>query len=156
MTNIKFPETNLVECVFSWRTESTAGIAGTAWDEYDHRSQARLKKYLYRLPDYLVGHVQPGDTVVVHCQTGYQVCQVVAINVISGFDPKTIAPVVDTVNMQSYIDEVEKKKALAVMRKQIDAEKKRLESMVTYELIAEKNPEFKAMLERFKSMGGEF
>lgn len=151
-----FPKTNLVECTFSWRTENTAGISGTAWDEYDHRSQNRLKKYLYRLPDYLVGAVQPGDTVVVHCQTGYQVCQVATINTISDFDPKTIAPVVDKVNMQSYIDEVEKKKALAAMKKQIDAEKKRLESMVTYELIAEKNPEFKAMLERFKSMGGEF
>lgn len=151
-----FPKTNLVECTFSWRTESTAGIAGTAWDEYDHRNQNRLKKYLYRLPDYLVGSVQPGDTVVVHCQTGYQVCQVVTINAISDFDPKTIAPVVDKVNMQSYIDEVEKKKALVAMKKQIDAEKKRLESMVTYELIAEKNPEFKAMLEQFKSMGGEF
>ena len=151
-----FPKTNLVECTFSWRTESTAGIAGTAWDEYDHRSQNRLKKYLYRLPDYLLGSVQPGDTVVVHCQTGYQVCQVVTINAISDFDPKTIAPVVDKVNMQSYIDEVEKKKALAAMKQRIDAEKKRLESMVTYELIAEKNPEFKAMLEQFKSMGGEF
>ena len=151
-----FPKTNLVECTFSWRTESTAGIAGTAWDEYDHRNQNRLKKYLYRLPDYLVGLVQPGDTVVVHCQTGYQVCQVATINAISDFDPKTIAPVVDKVNMQSYIDEVEKKKALAAMKQQIDAEKKRLESMVTYELIAEKNPEFKAMLEKFKSMGGEF
>lgn len=151
-----FPKTNLVECTFSWRTESTAGIAGTAWDEYDHRNQNRLKKYLYRLPDYLVGLVQPGDTVVVHCQTGYQVCQVTTINAISDFDPKTIAPVVDKVNMQSYIDEVEKKKALAAMKQQIDAEKKRLESMVTYELIAEKNPEFKAMLEQFKSMGGEF
>lgn len=153
MTNIKFPETSLVECTFSWRTASTAG---SAWDEYDHCTQSRLKRYLYRLPDYLVGLVQPGDTVVVHCQTGYQVCQVAAINAISDFDPKTIAPVVDKVNMQSYIDEVERKKALAAMKKQIDAEKKRLESMVTYELIAEKNPEFKTMLERFKSMGGEF
>lgn len=156
MTNIKFPETNLVECTFSWRTQSTPG---TAWDEYDHcdlQAQTRLKRYLYRLPDYLVGHVQPGDTVVVHCQTGYQVCQVAAINASSSFDSKTIAPVVDKVNMQSYIDEVEKKKALTAMKKQIDAEKKRLESMVTYELIAEKNPEFKAMLEAFKEMGGEF
>lgn len=154
--NIKFPETNLIEATFSWRT---ANATGTAWDEYDHcklQVQSGLKRYLYRLPDYLVGHVLPGDTVVVHCQTGYQVCQVATINATSDFDPKTIAPVVDKVNMQSYIDEVEKKKALAIMKKQIDAEKKRLESMVTYELIAEKNPEFKAMLEQFKSMGGEF
>ena len=151
-----FPKTNLVECTFSWRTENTAGIAGSAWDENDQRNQNRPKKNLYVGASHLVGLVQPGDTVVVHCQTGYQVCQVATINAISDFDPKTIAPVVDKVNMQSYIDEVEKKKALAAMKQQIDAEKKRLESMVTYELIAEKNPEFKAMLEQFKSMGGEF
>lgn len=42
------------------------------------------------------------------------------------------------------------------MKAAIDREKKRLESMVTYELIAEKNPEFKEMLEAFKEMGGEF
>lgn len=94
--------------------------------------------------------------VVVHCSTGYQICEVVTVNALSNFDPRSIQPVVDKVNMQSYIDEVEKKKTLTVMKKQIDAEKKRLESLVTYELIAEKHPEFKAMLERFKSLGGEF
>lgn len=31
--NIKFPETNLIEATFSWRTANTVG---TAWDEYDH------------------------------------------------------------------------------------------------------------------------
>ena len=148
-----FPETNLVECAFSWRTANTAG---SGWDEYDHVDPTKMKRYVYRLPEYLVGHVKVGDTVVVHCQTGYQVCEIVTINAISNFDQKSIAPVVGKVDMSSYISEVEKKKALAAMKKQIDAEKKRLESMVTYELIAEKNPEFKAMLERFKSMGGEF
>lgn len=148
-----FPETSLVECTFSWRTANTVG---SNWDEYDHIDPAKLKRYVYRLPEYLVGHVVPGDTVVVHCQTGYQICQVVTINALSSFDQKSIAPVVSKVDMGSYIDEVEKKKALAAMKKKIDAEKKRLESMVTYELIAEKNPEFKAMLEKFKSMGGEF
>ena len=148
-----FPETNLVECTFSWRTANTAG---SGWDEYDHVDPIRMKRYVYRLPEYLVGHVKIGDTVVVHCQTGYQVCEIVTINAISNFDQKSIAPVVGKVDMSSYIDEVEKKKALAAMKKQIDAEKKRLESMVTYELIAEKNPEFKAMLEAFKEMGGEF
>lgn len=148
-----FPETNLVECAFSWRTANTA-VSG--WDEYDHVDPTKMERYVYRLPEYLVGHVKAGDTVVVHCQTGYQVCEIVTINAISSFDQKSIAPVVGKVDMSSYIDEVEKKKALAAMKKQLDAEKKRLESMVTYELIAEKNPEFKDMLERFKSMGGEF
>ena len=153
MTNIKFPETDLVECVFSYRT---AGTTGCSWDEYDHTDSARLKRYVYRLPEYLVGRVQVHDAVVVHCSTGYQICEVVTVNALSNFDPRSIQPVVDKVNMGSYIHEVEKKKTLIAMKKQIDAEKKRLESLVTYELIAEKNPEFKAMLERFKSLGGEF
>lgn len=153
MTNIKFPATDLVECVFAYRT---AGTMGCSWDEYDHTDSTRLKRYVYRLPEYLVGKVQVHDAVVVHCTTGYQICEVVTVNALSNFDPRSIQPVVDKVNMQSYIDEVEKKKTLTVMKKQIDAEKKRLEALVTYELIAEKNPEFKAMLERFKSLGGEF
>ena len=45
---------------------------------------------------------------------------------------------------------------LAIMKAELDREKKRLESLVTHELIAEKNPEFKALLDAFKDMGGEF
>lgn len=60
------------------------------------------------------------------------------------------------VDLGAYVAEVEKAKTLEAMKIAIDKEKKRLESMVTYELIAEKNPEFKAMLEAFKEMGGEF
>ena len=60
------------------------------------------------------------------------------------------------VDLSTYIQEVEKAKKLKAMKAAIDREKKRLESLVTYELIAEKNPEFKAMLEAFKEMGGEF
>ena len=55
-----------------------------------------------------------------------------------------------------YEYNVEKAKQLRAMKAAIDREKKRLESLVTYELIAEKNPEFRAMLEQFKAMGGEF
>lgn len=58
--------------------------------------------------------------------------------------------------MEPYVAEIERVKELKVMKKRIEAEKKRLESMVTYELIAEKNPEFKALLDAYKSAGGEF
>ena len=43
---------------------------------------------------------------------------------------------------------------LAKMRSDIEAEKKRLESEVSYELIASGHPEFKAMLDQYKEMGG--
>ena len=91
-----------------------------------------------------------------HCQTGYQVCEVVNINALSVFETKSFAPVVCKVDLGTFIEEIEKAKQLKAMKAAIDREKKRLESMVTYELIAEKSPEFKAMLEQFKAMGGEF
>lgn len=154
MTNIQFPATNLVDCVFSWRQNSNC--AATSWDEYDHCSPMGMKRYVYRLPDDLVGKVAVGDTVLVHCKTGYQLAQITTVNAMSSFDPDSIAPVVCMVNLASYIAEVERKKSLARLKQQLDAEKKRLESMVTYDLIAEKSPEFAALLKQYKDAGGQF
>ena len=154
MTSIKFPSTNLVECVFSWRQNNI--YAASTWDEYDHCDPTHMKRYIYRLPDDLAGKVAVGDTVLVHCKTGYQLAQITTINATSSFDLDSIAPVVCMVNLASYIAEVERKKSLAMLKKQLDAEKKRLESMVTYDLIAEKNPEFAALLKQYKDAGGQF
>lgn len=153
MTNIKFPSTNLVECVFSWRQNNNYV---TEWDEYDHCDSTRLKRYIYRLPDNLVGKVAIGDTVLVHCKTGYQLAQIATVNAMSSFDLDSIAPVVCMVDLVSYIAEVEHKKSLARLKQQLDAEKKRLESMVTYDLIAEKSPSFAALLKQYKDAGGQF
>lgn len=154
MTNIKFSSTNLVECVFSWRQSSDYVTA--KWDEYDHCDPARMKRYIYRLPDNLVGKVAIGDTVLVHCKTGYQLVQIVAINALASFDLDSVAPVVCMVDLTSYIAEVERRKTLARLKQQLDAEKKRLESMVTYDLLAEKSPSFAALLKQYKDAGGQF
>ena len=157
MTNIVFPKTDLVKCVFSFRSSNIINAFSENCDEYDHHKNPKtLKSYTYRVPERLQGQIAVGDAVLVHCQTGYQICEVVEVNALSDFDTKTFAPVVCKVDLSNYIQEVEKTKKLKAMKAQIDREKKRLESMVTYELIAEKNPEFKAMLEAFKEMGGEF
>lgn len=157
MTNIVFPKTDLVKCVFSFRGSNNTHVIPDNWDEYDHHRDAkRLKAYTYRVPEHLKDKLAVGDVVLVHCQTGYQVCEVVEVNVFSSFDVKSFAPVVCTVDLGAYVNEVEKAKQLKAMKVALDKEKKRLESMITYELIAEKNPEFKTMLETFKSMGGEF
>ncbi len=154
MTNIQFPATNLVECVFSWRQNNTC--AASTWNEYDHCNSTGLKRYVYGLPDKLVGKVAVGDTVLVHCKTGYQLVQIVAINALASFDLDSVAPVVCVVDLTSYIAEVERKKSLARLKQQLDAEKKRLESMVTYDLIAEKSPNFAALLKQYKDAGGQF
>ena len=154
MINIEFPETNIVKCVFSLRQNRAGATEG--YDEYDHIESRNLKRYLYRVPSRLKGQLKVGDFVVVHCATGYQLCEIVELNVISNFDEKTLAPVVCKVDLSAYIEEIDRAAKLAVMKAELDREKRRLESLVTYELIAEKNPEFKAMLDAFKDMGGEF
>lgn len=154
MINIEFPETNIVKCVFSLRQNSK--YVGEDFDEYDLRSPRDLKRYIYRVPSRLKGQLKVGNFVVVHCATGYQLCEVAELNVISNLDEKTLAPVVCKVDLSAYIEEVDKAVKLEIMKAELDREKRRLESMVTYELIAEKNPEFKAMLDAFKDMGGEF
>ena len=154
MINIEFPETNIVKCVFSLRQNRAGATEG--YDEYDHIESRNLKRYLYRVPSRLKGQLKVGDFVVVHCATGYQLCEVAELNVISNFDEKTLAPVVCKVDLSAYIEEIDRAAKLAVMKAELDREKRRLESLVTYELIAEKNPEFKAMLDAFKDMGGEF
>lgn len=154
MINIKFPETNIVKCVFSLRQNRAGAVDG--YDEYDHMESRNLKRYLYRVPSRLQGQLKIGDFVVVHCATGYQLCEIIELNAVSDFDEKTLAPIVCKVDLSSYMEEVDKAKQLKVMKAELDREKRRLESMVTYELIAEKNPEFKTLLDAFKDMGGEF
>ena len=154
MINIEFPETNIVKCVFSLRQNGAGAVDG--YDEYDHMESRNLKRYIYRVPSRLQGQLKIGDFVVVHCATGYQLCEIVELNVTSSFDEKTLAPIVCKVDLSAYIDEVDRAAQLAIMKAELDREKKRLESLVTYELIAEKNPEFKALLDAFKDMGGEF
>lgn len=92
--------------------------------------------------------------VVVRCSTCYQVCEISEINASLGGYTKPIAWVIDHITLQPYKEALERETSLIKMREHIEEEKKRLESMVTYELIAEKNPEFKDMLEKFKSLGG--
>lgn len=154
MINVRFPETNIVRCVFSLR--QNRATATVVYDEYDRAVTHDLKCYAYRVPQRLQGHLKIGDFVVVHCATGYQLCEIVELNAISDFDEKTLAPIVCKVDLRSYMEEVDKAKQLKMMKAELDREKQRLESMVTYELIAEKNPEFKTLLDAFKAMGGEF
>lgn len=154
--NELFPTTNLVNCVFAFRqNNSTAG----AYDQYDRLTKAafnKAKRYMYRVPEYLKDNLQVGDAVVVHCQTGFQLACVVELNAISGYPEESFAPVVCKADLHSYFDEIDTREALQAMRNKIESEKKRLESMVTYDLIAEKNPDFKALLDAYKAAGGEF
>lgn len=153
--NELFPATNLVSCVFAFRQNNTSGV----FNKYDcltEASLAKAKRYMYRVPEHLKVELKVGDTVVVHCQTGFQLARVVELNAISSYPEESFAPVVCKADLHSYFDEIDTRETLQAMRNRIETEKKRLESMVTYDLIAEKNPEFKALLDAYRAAGGEF
>ena len=155
MLNIKFPETNIVTCVFSLKN-GACHYNGSAFNEYDYlEDTTKLKEYYYRVPDYLQGKLAPGTFVVVYCQTGYQVCQVNRTNVTCAAETEKLAPVVATVDLGQYFANVEMQKQLKYMEQELRKERKRLEEQVTWDLIAEKNPEFAQRLKAFRDMGGQ-
>ena len=151
-----FPATNLVNCVFAFRQSNTTTGTYNKYDCLTEAAFAKAKRYMYRVPEYLKGNLKVGDAVVVHCQTGFQLAHIAEIDAISSYPEESFAPVVCKVDLHSYFDEIDTREALQAMRNKIEAEKKRLESMVTYDLIAEKNPEFKALLDAYRAAGGEF
>ena len=154
--NELFPETNLVNCVFAFRQSNTTTGTFNKYDCLPDAAFVKAKRYMYRVPERLRGELKVGDAVVVHCQTGFQLASVVELNAISSYPDESFAPVVCKVDLHSYFDEIDTREALQAMRNKIETEKKRLESMVTYDLIAEKNPEFKALLDAYRAAGGEF
>lgn len=160
--NVKFPETDLVECVFSLRANNTLGKVDT-YDEFDHSVETnRLKRYVYKVPaSYADVHGRKpavGDFVVVHCQTGYQIAEVVSINCFAAdsIHRRGIAPVVCPVSLDCYWNEIERQRLVQSLKIKLDEEKKRLEALVTYDLLAEKSPEFKKLLDAYKDAGGSF
>lgn len=156
MVNIKFPETDVVTCVFSLRNSGTT--CNQVFDDYGvvtPETRHKLKDYYYRVPDYLRGKLAPGDFVVVSCTTGYQVCQVQKINEFCATETSKLAPVVAMVNLGEYFEELDRQKSLQIMKATLLKERKRLEDQVTWDLIAEKSPEFAAMLKAFRDAGGE-
>lgn len=154
--NELFPATNLVNCVFAFRQSNTTTGTFNKYDCLPDAALIKAKRYMYRVPERLREELKVGDVVVVHCQTGFQLACVVELNAISNYPEESFAPVVCKADLHSYFDEIDTREALQAMRNKIEAEKKRLESMVTYDLIAEKNPEFKALLDAYRAAGGEF
>lgn len=154
--NIRFPDTDIVACVFSLKNGTNACNQGfTNYGIMPCEDQRKLKQYHYRVPEYLKGQLTPGDFVVVYCQTGYQVCQVIKVNEFAPVETSKLAPVVARVDLMQYFDELDHQEELKKMKAALLKERKRLEEQVTWDLIASKSPEFAAMLKAFRDAGGE-
>lgn len=156
MVNIKFPETDVVSCVFSLKNSTNS--CNQNFDEFGvtpEGGHSKLKQYHYRVPAFLQGQLTPGDFVVVYCQTGYQVCQVYKVNEFALVDTSKLAPVVARADLNAYFNDLAHQEELKRMKAALVKERKRLEEQVTWDLIASKNPEFAQMLEAFRKAGGE-
>ena len=154
--NIRFPDTDVVTCVFSLKnsvnmSDSSLDAFGVVPEHAFHK----LKEYYYRVPEFLQGQLQPGDFVVVYCQTGYQVCQVNKINEFAPVETPKLAPVVAKVDLSEYFGDLMHQEELKKMKAALVKKRKRLEEQVTWDLIASKNPEFASMLKAFRDAGGE-
>lgn len=91
-------------------------------------NKSHLKRYVYKLPDELVGNVKVGDYVCVHCANGYNVCEVVTVNAITPFDDAGIEPVLCKVDISGYIARIEKKKQQqSLLQRSLSISKKEFE-----------------------------
>lgn len=139
MTNIKFPETDLIGCRFPECTGRNGDV------EVNPRS----KEYFYRL---LPGMPQPnlGDFVVVSCQNGFQVCIVTTLNALADFPD--IAYVVGFVDVNPYRTELARQEQKKRLYAELMRKKKELESTIALDLFAERSPEFKELLEAYNNL----
>ena len=156
MVNIRFPETDVITCVFSLK--NSVNVNNGNFDDVGYVSEVnylKLKQYQYRVPEYLQGKLSPGDFVVVYCQTGYQICQVHKTNEFAPVESGKLAPVVAKVDLNEFFKYVAHQEQLKQMKAALVKERKRLEEQVTWDLIAEKSPEFAQMLKTFRDAGGE-
>lgn len=82
---------------------------------------------------------------------GFQVCVVTTLNVPTT-TYKHVAYVVGVVDVEAYQENLRKVEMKKKLHKQLLAKKKELEDPVTFELLAEKSPEFKALLEAYQKL----
>lgn len=135
-------ETKYIGCVFNKPTEG------------NRRGELSGKVYYYEVIDGIEAEV--GDVVVCVCATGWQVVDVVEINCVlsDAQEARVTARVVAKVDMDAYNAYCEKEERKKKLARQLAKKKKELEGMLAYELLAEKDPAFKAILDEFKALGG--
>lgn len=132
MVNIKFPETDVVSCVFSLKNSNNDVRADfDVFGIIPEGSHSKLKQYHYRVPTFLQGKLCPGDFVVVYCQTGYQVCQVYKVNEFPPVETSKLAPVVAKVDLFEYFNDLAHQEELKKMKAALVKERKCLEEQVT-------------------------
>ena len=139
MINIQLPETEVIGCRFPEVTGRNGEV------EVNNRT----KEYYYKL---LPNMEKPkvGDFVVVSCQNGFQVCVVTTLNALTSFED--LAYVVGTVDVIPYREELARQAEKKRLHAELMRKKKELEDTIALDVFAERSPEFKALLDAYKSL----
>lgn len=157
MANIKvdFPATDIVGVQFlkydsvrqsSWNIDKRhPGYRPTSLEV-----DPDAKTYYYKCIEGLKPSV--GDIVVVSCATGFALCKVVEINVLVSRDDWAYA--VASVDMNLYEEYINKEKRKKQLLELMNARRKELERTTLFEMLAEKDATFAAMLKELKDLGG--
>lgn len=99
---------------------------------------------------------QPGDTVIVsgnnQIQKIYEI--ITPEESIQRFDKNITAEVICKVDTSSYDNRVEDRKRAVDVKKKMDTMIKKMDETMKYEMYAERNPEFKELLEAYKELVG--
>lgn len=140
-TTFNFPETDVVGCRFPRCTGRNGEV------DVDNTT----KEYYYKL---LPGMPKPklGDFLVTACANGFQVCVVTTLNAMTNY--KDLAYAVGVVDVEAYQRELNRKKMAEAAYAQLMKKKKELEESVTLDLLAEKSPEFAALLKAYRDLQG--
>lgn len=138
--HVEFPKTDLIGCRFPEETGRNGEI----------KVCPTSKEYTYRL---LSDQPTPkiGDLVVTSCVNGFQVCVVTTLNVTTA-KYKDVAYVVGVVDAEAYTTQLRKAELKVQLHQQLMEKKKELDEQVLFDLLAEKSPEFAALLKAYRSL----
>lgn len=139
-TTFNFPETDIIGCRFP----VCSGVRNEGI-EVDKRTKECFYKLLPNQPKPKIG-----DLVVVACVNGFQVCVVTTLNATTSF--KDLTYVVGVVNAKAYCEELRRQELKKQLYAQMMQKKKELEELVTLDLLAEKSPEFKVLLDAYRKL----
>ena len=107
------------------------------------------RTYKYLLFD---ADVRPDDLVVVKTgHHGFALAQVIDLdNETDGSEIEHNRQIVCKVDLTAYENRIAMSKKMAELKKQMDAKVKQLQNLALYEMLAQQDPELKAMLDEYK------
>ena len=111
------------------------------------------KETIYPYALYPGLHCQVGDKVVV--MTGHHGMSLAEIKSIGDLPVDSVdygREIICKVDMAAYVERKARAEKLACLKKEMDAKVRELQSVALYEVLAEKDPALKAMLDEFKSL----